>query len=441
VAEAVDVVEEIPQAGPDSVGAARAPVEAVRRETAAQMPVPFVGKSGLTKGQATRDFSQLQFERETAKLGDLGEPLRERYAQQTGTFIDNFDALIDLNQPITRTAREVGASVDEAVRTRAEVQRKKIREAYDAARAQGELETPVRLQRLADALDEVRTAEGVSPNIKAARQEAQRLGMIDELDSGELVGLEATINDAETLRQYINKVTNWTDPRESHFAKGIIRAIDDATDGLGGELYKEARALRARYADEFENVGLTAKLLGTKGKSSERAIALQDVFDKVIRLSSIEEMNKVRKTLLNAGPKGRQAWFDLKASAIRYIRDNALQEGTDQKGQRLISPAKLNKVVRQWDEAGKLDSLFGKREAQQLRDLAELANDILTAPPGAVNFSNTSSALRNALDQIAMAKLGAVPVAARAALQEALSYVKDRKTRARIRDALKEPNE
>jgi hypothetical protein len=435
------VVEAAPQAGPDSVGAARAPVQAIRRETAAQMPVPFVGKSGLTKGQASRDFSQLQFERETAKLGDLGEPLRERYAEQTATFIDNFDALIDLNQPITRTAREVGASVDEAVRTRAEVQRKKIREAYDAARAQGELETPVRLQRLADALDEVRTAEGVSPNIKAARQEAQRLGMIDELDGGELVGLEATINDAETLRQYINKVTNWTDPRESHFAKGLIRAIDEATDGLGGELYKEARALRARYADEFENVGLTAKLLGTKGKSSERAIALQDVFDKVIRLSSIEEMNKVRKTLLNAGPKGRQAWFDLKASAIRYIRDNALQEGTDQKGQRLISPAKLNKVVRQWDEAGKLESLFGKREAQQLRDLAELANDILTAPPGAVNFSNTSSALRNALDQIAMAKLGAVPVAARAAIQEALSYVKDRKTRARIRDALKEPNQ
>jgi hypothetical protein len=436
-----EAVGEVPQAGPTSIGAAEAPVQAVRRETAAQMPVPFVGKSGLTKGQASRDFSQLQFERETAKLGDLGEPLRERYAQQTATFIDNFDALIDINQPITRTAREVGASVDEAVKNRAEVQRKKIREAYTAAREQGELEAPVTLQPLANAFEKVRTAEGVSPNIAAARREAQRLGMIDELESGDIIGLEATINDAETLRQFINKTTDWTNARESHFAKGLIQSIDQATDGLGGDLYKQARALRARYADEFENVGLTAKLLGTKGKTSERAIALENVFDKVIRLSSVEEMNKVRKTLLNAGPKGRQAWFDLKASAIRYIRDNALQEGTDQKGQRLISPAKLNKVVRQWDEAGKLESLFGKREAQQLRDLAELANDILTAPPGAVNFSNTSSALRNALDQIAMAKLGAVPVAARAAIQEALSYVKDRKTRARIRDALKEPNE
>jgi len=441
VAEAVDVVEEVSQAGPDSVGAARAPVEAVRRETAAQLPVPFVGKSGLTKGQATRDANQLAFESETAKLNELGDPFRERYANQTATFIQNFDALIDINSPITRTAREVGASVDEAVRTRAEVQRKKIREAYEAARAQGDLEAPVNLQGLANALDEVRAAEGVSPNIKATRQEARRLGMIDELDSGELVGLEATINDAETLRQFINKVTNWTDRRESNFAKGLILAIDRATDGLGGDLYKQARSLRARYADEFENVGLTAKLLGTKGKTSERAIALQDVFDKVIRLSSIEEMNKVRKTLLNAGPKGKQAWFDLKAAAMRYIRDNSLMETTDSSGQRVISSAKLNKAIRDWDDAGKLEALFGKRGAQTIRDLGEMAQTILTLPPGVGNPSGTKAAFFNAMIELPAAGISGLPVGSRRLLMESLQYVKNRELRKRIRDALKEPNE
>ena len=441
VAEAVDVVEEIPQVGPDSVGAARAPIESVRRETAAQLPVPFVGKSGLTKGQATRDANQLAFESETAKLNELGDPFRERYANQTATFIQNFDALIDINSPITRTAREVGASVDEAVRTRAEVQRKKIREAYEAARAQGDLEAPVNLQGLANALDEVRAAEGVSPNIKATRQEARRLGMIDELDSGELVGLEATINDAETLRQFINKVTNWTDRRESNFAKGLILAIDRATDGLGGDLYKQARSLRARYADEFENVGLTAKLLGTKGKTSERAIALQDVFDKVIRLSSIEEMNKVRKTLLNAGPKGKQAWFDLKAAAMRYIRDNSLMETTDSSGQRVISSAKLNKAIRDWDDAGKLEALFGKRGAQTIRDLGEMAQSILTLPPGVGNPSGTKAAFFNAMIELPAAGISGLPVGSRRLLMESLQYVKNRELRKRIRDALKEPNE
>ena len=441
VAEAVDVVEEIPQVGPDSVGAARAPIESVRRETAAQLPVPFVGKSGLTKGQATRDANQLAFESETAKLNELGDPFRERYANQTATFIQNFDALIDMNSPITRTAREVGASVDEAVRTRAEVQRKKIREAYEAARAQGDLEAPVNLQGLANALDEVRAAEGVSPNIKATRQEARRLGMIDELDSGELVGLEATINDAETLRQFINKVTNWTDRRESNFAKGLILAIDRATDGLGGDLYKQARSLRARYADEFENVGLTAKLLGTKGKTSERAIALQDVFDKVIRLSSIEEMNKVRKTLLNAGPKGKQAWFDLKAAAMRYIRDNSLMETTDSSGQRVISSAKLNKAIRDWDDAGKLEALFGKRGAQTIRDLGEMAQSILTLPPGVGNPSGTKAAFFNAMIELPAAGISGLPVGSRRLLMESLQYVKNRELRKRIRDALKEPNE
>ena len=54
------------------------------------MPVPFEGRTGLTAGQATRDFAQLQFEKETAKLGEIGAPLRERVQAQTANFIDNW---------------------------------------------------------------------------------------------------------------------------------------------------------------------------------------------------------------------------------------------------------------------------------------------------------------------------------------------------------------
>jgi Transglycosylase SLT domain len=86
IARAAEVVREriTPQgfgAG-RSVGSAETPASTVRRERAMQMPVPFEGESALTKGQASRDFNQLQFEKETAKAGDTGADLRQRAMNQ-----------------------------------------------------------------------------------------------------------------------------------------------------------------------------------------------------------------------------------------------------------------------------------------------------------------------------------------------------------------------
>ena len=224
--------------------------------------------------------------------------------------------------------------------------------------------------------------------------------------------------------------------------KKIKNGIDESTDPAGGEIYQKSRAERKKYADEFENVGLTAKMLGTKGKTDERAIAFEDVFNKIIILSPVEEMNKMRRTLLKAGPDGKQAWANLKAQAIAYIKEKSLsQSQRDAAGNPTLSPDALQKVVQSLDRAGKLESLFGKKVAQQLRDLAELATEIYTAPQGAVNYSNTASAITNAVDTVLTYGISGMPIAGRAVLKESLDYIKNRKLKARIREALKEPTE
>jgi hypothetical protein len=423
-----------------SAGAAGVPVEAERRAIAASMPVPFAGETGLTKGQATRDFAQLQFEKESAKLAELGEPLRERVQRQTANFIQNFDALIDLPQPIARESREIGRVVTDAVANRAEVRRREIRRAYADAQAAGEMRDPVQMTLLAQGLTEMSNMEGIVPMISAVRREATRLGALVPDDAGNLAPGSISINDAETLRQFVNKATDWTDRRESVFGRQINSLIDQATENAGGNLYRNARRLRAQFAEEFENVGLTAKLIGTKRGTSERQIALEDVFDKVVMASPIEEMNKVRGTLLRAGPEGRQAWADLKAAGIEQIKRRAFSASErDAAGNPLLSPAQLQRTVQAMDRDGKLEALYGKKQAQTLRDLAELSTVIYTAPPGAINTSNTASALRVALDSLVTFGATGVPAPVLTTLQKANEYVKDRKVKARIKDALRQP--
>ncbi len=426
------------RASAPSAGAAATPDALRRAEVAAQLPVPFKDKSGLTTGQASRDFAQLQFEKETAKVGDIGAPLRERAENQTATMIQNFDALVDRLEPVATSNRELGAIVDRALTARAEVQRRKIREAYQEAREAGQMADPINMDNLAAGMTDLQRFEGVSPNIRAIRNEAIRLGALAEDETGALTAGRISIDDAELLRQFANKATDWMDSRESSFAKQAIMAIDDATEGQGGELYRKARKQRAQFANEFENTGLTSKLINTKRGSSERQIALENVFDKVIVSSKVDEMNKLRSTLLKSGPEGRQAWNDLKAAGIDRIKNASLSASArDSQGNPVLSPDKLARVVRDMDATGKLESLYGKKQAQILRDLAEIASVIYTAPAGAINTSNTASALRVALDSVGTFAVTGIPAPAATALKEASKYIADRKTKARINESLK----
>jgi hypothetical protein len=435
VQETLGMAPSAPAAGRVSVGAAATPDELRRVTTAEQLG--FVGPSGLTAGQRTRNFADLQFEKEIAKLGETGAPLRERVSNQTANLIQQFDAMVDRTEPLLVDVRDIGKAVDRAVVNKAEVARRTIRKAYTTAEKDGSMLEPVTLDQLATTAVDVQRFEGVAPNVAPIRKEAIRLGILTEDADGNLFAQAKPIADTELLRQFTNEVTDWTDKRQSLMARKINNAIDAGTEGKGGESYKAARKLRTDFANEFENVGLTAKLLATKKNTDERVIAFDDVFNKIIISAPLEEMNKVRKTLLTAGPDGKQAWNELKSNNIRYMIEKALSTAQrDEREQPLISPDKLNGIIRTLDKEGKLEALYGKKQAQQIRDLGEIAIDIYTAPPGAINFSNTASALQVALDSVMTFGLTGIPAPAVTALREASKYVKNREVRNRVRQAL-----
>ena len=432
--EAVGLRE--PAAGPTpgtmaSSGAAGTDVATMRQMAAQELPVPV----DLTKGQATRDFGQLRFEQEAAKNPELGAPIRERMAEQQKAVRQSFDAWIDETGAQAPDSRAIGIAVDKALRAKAARDKVEIRTAYKEADKAGETAQPVSTQSIVDALNESVSAESTAPVLGAAKKELIRLGGAEEGPNGQLIAKDMTLANTEQLRKFVNKTTG-SDATNIKFAGDLKRAIDASTEGAGGELYQKARSLRARYADQYENHAVISDLLNNKRGSSDRRVALEDVADRVIFRGSLDDMRMARKVLQTGGEEGKQAWKEIQGSAVRYIRDEATKNvQRDSYGNEVISPAALDKAIKRLDNEGKLDYLFGKKGAEQMRAVNDLAKVMFTTPPGAVNTSNTASVLLAALDMAVSGSAG-MPLPIMSGLKMLVKNVKDRKLRAKIQDAL-----
>lgn len=414
-----------------SGGSAGVDIARVRQEAAADLPVPVE----LTKGQATRDFGQLRFEQETAKNAELGAPIRERAASQQKAMVQNFDAWIDETGTQANDKRAVGISTDKAIRSEAAKDKVQIRTAYKEAEKAGEMETPVTTQPLVSVLNESVSAESTAPVLTAAKKELIRLGGAEELADGRLVAKDMTLANSEQLRRFINKTTG-VDPTNIKFAVDLKTAIDAATDGAGGDLYKYARGLRSKYANKYENHAVISDLLNNKRGTADRKVALEDVFDRIVFQGSLDDMRHARKVIQTSGEEGQAAWKDIQGQALRYIRDEATKGvARDSYGNQIISPANLNKAIQRLDNEGKLDYLFGKRGAEKLRTVNDLSKVMFTTPPGAVNMSNTASVLLAAMD-MALSGTAGMPLPVLSGIKMMVRHIKDKKLKARVQDAL-----
>ena len=426
-----------------SAGSAGVDIATQRAMKAEELPVPIK----LTEGQKTRQFEDVRFERETAKLPEVGEPLRERFAQQNRQLQQNLDAFIDLTgaeAPESGFRRTVGISVDEAIRSRAARDKAKIRGLYKEAEKAGEMSEPANLSPVADYLNQNRAGRSSAPIMSTFAEEIKVQGVgSGALADGTLQIGEVTLGQAENLRKSINRFVKSNDPNDVRIATELKQMIDAQTEGLGGDLYQRARSARARYASEYENIGLVKNLIGSKRGTNDRAIALEDVLNRSIidPGTSLDTVRQVRRLLQTEGPKGMQAWKELQGGTLQYIKEEALRNvAPDQFGNRIVSPAQLDRVLTNLDKNGKLELVFGKKGAEQLRTINEVAKDVLTVPPGTVNTSNTASVLAGLMD-VAISGTSGVPAPIMTSFRLLSNRVKDAKIKARVKRALGEQQE
>ena len=418
-----------------SGGSAGVDMATLRQAKADELPVPIK----LTEGQKTRQFEQQRFERETAKLPEVGAPIRERFATQNKQLQQNLENFIDMTGAEAPDLRSIGLTVDKALRDRAARDKTRIRTLYKEAEKAGEMEAPVKLDTVVKHLVDNAPEAEVANVLKATRAKALQLGVATEAPDGTLIAQPVSLKTAELFRRSIGGATN-AEPTNIMQASQMRSLIDASTEGLGGNMYKQARAARARFGSDYENIGLVKNLLGQKRGSNDRAIAMEDVLRRSVidPSTSLDTVRQVRRLLQTEGPNGQQAWKELQGGTLKFMRDEATKGvGRDELGNPILSPAQLDRVVGQLDKSGKLDFVFGKKGAEQLRIINDVAKDVLVAPPGSVNTSNTASVLAGMMD-IAISGTAGVPAPVMTSFRLLTKGIKDAKTRSRVKQALGE---
>lgn len=419
-----------------SGGAAAVDMATIRRARAEELG--FVDDAALTEGQATRQFEQQRFERETAKLQEEGAPIRDRFSAQHAQLINKLDEFARATGAEAPDLRAIGLAVSDALQSRAERDWARTGALYKEAKEAGELEAPAEVSSLIAHINDSMPEAEVANILKTARLKAIQLGAATEGPDGTLISTPITIDRAELLRRAIGDATN-AEPTNIRQASIMKRLIDESTEGLGGEKYKKARASAAKYYSDYENIALIKHLIGTKRGTSDRAIALEDVLRRSVldQSTSLDTVRQVRRLLQTEGEKGSQAWKELQGGTLNFIKDEATKGiNKDSSGNPIVSPAQLDRVITKLDKSGKLDFIFGSQGAAQLRAINEVSKDALTAPPGTVNTSNTASVIAGMLD-IAISGTSGIPAPIMTSFRLLTKKTKEAKTRDRVEKSLK----
>lgn len=431
---------------PANVGAAQVDQATIRQALSQDLPYPVQ----LTEGQMTRDPAQLKFEVETAKDPELGAPLRQRQEEQHQVMQHNLDAFIDMTGAKATNMREAGLSVDKALQKQLQADKNKVRVAYAKADKSEEAKYPVDLSQPVQVgnmepmsvIDYLNSQPDLTttPILQVAKKMAIETGVAGKGEDGTLIPLTPTVKAMEKWRSEINNNVNYEAPniRQASILKNMI---DAHTQPVEGVLYKTARAERKKLGEQWEKRKIITDLTTNKRGTDDRKVALEDIQKRIIYDGSLDDLRFAKRTLLNSGEEGWQAWRDLKGQTLQEIK-NAATAGVapDGQGNQMISAAALNKAITRLDRDGKLDFIFEKNGAEKLRAINEISKTLFTTPTSAaINHSNTAATLAAAMD-IAMSGLSGVPAPVATALRLATKRIKDNKVRARVTKALKPSN-
>jgi len=378
-------------------GAALTQEALLRAERAQRQGIP------LTKGEQTQSLAQQQLEQDLLKSNkpQLVAPLTNLKQQQQEAIGRQFQKLTEATGSTVADVdpiylRDVGKIVDAPLMAEYQKSINNYRGKYNAADNAGETLQEVPYQSLVDYINQQTptTRTSLAPILQDTLEQLR----INDPDGTGNISIRAL----EDVYQNIGKKAQPGTPN-STYGKDLKGLIDETTEGAGGDLYKEARAARRQFAKEFEDVAVVAKLVGSKGE--DRLVRLSNVFDNVVLGSTKEDVQHITSLLKRAGPEGQQAINELKGQTVQWLKGQA----TGVNG--VTKFDNFRKAVDKLEREDKLTELFGKDGREQILDLRDTVKDAMVKQPGAVNYSNTASALMRGLENIALRVPGAKTVA------------------------------
>jgi len=418
-----------PQETLKGVGAARVTNEQERISRAKELPIPIE----LSKDQATRNPADVRFARETAKDPVLGQALQEKYANDNLKIQKNLDHLVEqtgaefsgLPEP------ELAKKLVDTIEPYRKKRRQEVSDAYELADQAGETDQLVSYKPLVDYI------EKQTKNRPTKKAQNPILGIVEEeIKANDPTGT-GQIN-LKAMDDIYKTIVNETDPtqRGSLYHSGKLRkAFDEATKGAGGDLYRKARKLNAEYMTEFEDTPVIKNLTAIKKGTTQRTVAIENLIDKSILKGTADDVRRLFTTLEKT-PEGQTIANELRGYVAKHIKDEATKGvQLDINGLPYVSTKNLDTVIKGLDKSGKLEYLFGKKNAEYYRTLNDATKDIQTVPQGTTNPSGTAAQIAALLAETgAQFALTGVPAPVVGGLKHGYSYLKTKQQLNKIKD-------
>jgi hypothetical protein len=374
-------------------------LERIARAGAQRVPVP------LLRSNVTRDLGDITREENVTRAPKTGVPVREKLRAQDKALHENLDALADAYAPGSKIKSSVdaGPPVQLAGRRKLQWLKADYRRAYEKADRAGETAQPADASELQQWVE---ADPGRGANVGWVLDRLRQYAEKNQAAGG---APRVTVKNLEALHGELSAEAE-AGGRKGFAAGQAAQVVDRMLNEQGGSLYREARRKFARTQEETKNQTIVRDLVGEKAGTSDRRIALERTTDYVIQ-SSAESLQKLKKTLTEGGSKGtraagERAWNDLRRGVILKLREKAAgkRQVPNEAGDLQFNSEVLD-LFGELDRSGKLEMLYGKPGAAELRSLADTIRDVRTKPSDRIAGPNTTPRLLAALEFFASHKI------------------------------------
>jgi hypothetical protein len=413
------------------------------------------GRIQLTKGDKTQDVNQQAFESE-AERGARGKAAQEviagfRQGQEkvakenlsfvAGKKIDELDEQSLVN------------NVMDTVRGGAREMKKQIDEAYEVARAQGRVafvdDDAVRnsLQsNIRSVIDEGAYNVETMPEVRSQLKRLAAFASKPKVEPSKILGPDgiplpgpvrqqvASLNELENWRKGIVKSAQrlrGSDPSQAklltdikrQYDKFVVNLIDTGLakgDPVAIKAYQQAIGLRARYGRLFEDDQLVSRIIS----SNDDKLTTEEAVNLIYGAGALNGNKKLGRTgvmlIRAAGQNGPQVKEALASGAVarvfnRSVNSNVIDPVTRQP---TVMWGKLNSELKKLSENRTFyNTVFSPEQRQALGQLQQDVAAIASKQPGAVNHSNTATAMMRMVNSSWVARIPGVAPALNAAVQ------------------------
>lgn len=378
--------------------------EISRLQTLKTLPVPITTQDVISS-QITRKYPQQEAERLVAGQPFIGTELMARLERGQSKMGQNIDALQAKTGAQAPTKDQAGEVVRNWLQNVYGAAKKDTNNMYEYARQLHGDKVVIPSDELVDQL----VSQRAMPGYRDLYTQAKNMGLLVEDELGNIIPQPITINVLDKYKSSAQSLTNSNDGNLKYAGGDIINKVYNQLDKSAPE-FIEAAKLRKRQGEFFENPTVTQKILGTKAGrfgADEKTVggitipdykvASEKLIDTVTN-GSIEDLRYIRKLALT-GTKEQKTQG---VAAIREMRGSVI-EGLRETWYKTQTPlSKANQINKYFDKLGeqKIEILFGKMGAKQIkqfRDAAEIMNKSVPSPEGG---SQTASRLMNMGNQM-----------------------------------------